>query len=378
MDAVYTVDPRTRKDVNPGVDVPYAVDQIVDTPHYPLGPHFAELARWSGQMSIVKGVQLNAVGHETAVRQMHRLKTRVKYQMPGILDIIGQYRDGQALASVTLGVMNSWDYTNGFTGLPEPVIAARADNSPGVQNIFDQLDEAAPGDIEQLAAAYRAHANAVRARVPGSEAQKTASCFDDTAELFRRLPKIRPLRVETWSRMPARQNIARNLQRTLWLLENDLTSSVYLHLGLLEWDSHFGNADRQTEWNHNIATQMDLFLHQMNTRRNEHGTLLSNTLVLMGSEIGRFPKLNSDDGKDHFPEAPYMFFGKGVRPGLSFGQTGRDMEALPVSAVTGQPVRAGGDSIELEDLGTTVLHIAGIEPSVYGYTGKRLRYLEAS
>jgi uncharacterized protein (DUF1501 family) len=123
----------------------------------------------------------------------------------------------------------------------------------------------------------------------------------------------------------------------------------------------------------------DRFLSEMTAVRNGFGTLASTTAILCGSELGRFPVLNADLGKDHFPEAPYLFLGPGINTGDGqgsvFGTTGKQMQALPVSPKTGRAVGTNGHLVTLDDVGATLLMLAGIEPERYGYDGRRLDFL---
>lgn len=378
IDPIDTTDPKVRADVEPGIDVPYGANEIVDAGGFPLGPHFAPLARWSHRMAILNGVQTTVANHETGSTQFARLRTKSKYFTPSALEVIARYRDGQPLGCVSMGPTPFWDYSAGWFGTPEKVIAARAANDPKERNLLDEIDATEVADLERLAAVYRRHAGRLREGGGAPERLTTAQNLEESAALFERLPAVPRFQLEQWSPVPGRQNIARNLQRTLWLFENDLASCVYLRVGFLEWDSHYNNVERQTEWNQNIASQLDRFLGELERRQNAHGALMSNTLVMVSSEIGRFPRINPHQGKDHFPEIPFFFFGRGVQTGQAFGQTGRQMQALPISLRTGRRAEVGGDPVILDDVGTTLLHVAGVDPAVHGYAGQRLRFLEAA
>lgn len=375
FDAVYTTDPKQAKDVESGIDLPYKPDAIVDAGGYQLGPHFAPLAKWGSKMAVLNGVQMQVANHETGGAQFSRLRTKVKYSTPSALDTIAEYREGQPLGSVAMGPLGYWDYTANWFGEAEKVVAGRAANDPKEHNLLDEIDGAEVADLERLATIYRRQAKKLREGGAGSKRIKTAGNLEECATLFERLPSVPRFSLEEWSPVAGRQNIARNMQRTLWLLENDLTSCVFLKIGYLEWDSHYANVERQTEWNGNIAVMLDRFMTQLEGRKNAHGSLMSNTVVAVGSELGRFPRLNPHHGKDHFPETPFFFFGKGIRAGQGFGQTGRQMEALPISLKTGKHVDTGGEGVFLDDVGTTFMHLAGVNPEVHGYFGKRLPFL---
>ena len=57
-----------------------------------------------------------------------------------------------------------------------------------------------------------------------------------------------------------------------------------------------------------------------------------------------------------------------------FGANGKQMEGLPVDrrGVVGGP---GAQLLELDDVGATLLHVAGLEPRRYGYDGRILEFL---
>ena len=96
-----------------------------------------------------------------------------------------------------------------------------------------------------------------------------------------------------------------------------------------------------------------------------------------GSSFGGYT-INGNLGKDHFPESQFMLFGPGLNVGHPFASTGRRMEGLKVSARTGLPDDIDADHLVLDDIGATLLHVAGVNPALYGYAGKRLRVLEAT
>ena len=96
--------------------------------------------------------------------------------------------------------------------------------------------------------------------------------------------------------------------------------------------------------------------------------------MFAGSEIGRFPRLNAGRGKDHFPQAPYLFMGPWFATGRTFGGTDRQMVAQPISLATGA-VERGGARLVLDDLGTTLLRLDGADPELSGHAGRHLRFL---
>jgi uncharacterized protein (DUF1501 family) len=117
------------------------------------------------------------------------------------------------------------------------------------------------------------------------------------------------------------------------------------------------------------------FIEELAKRTNSHGALLDQVRIIVGSELGRFPKLNAERGKHHFPEVPMLFMGAGIPGGRAFGRTGRMMEALPMDLNTGRPTGNGGSPVTLDDVGATLLRSVGVDPELYGNSGRHLPFL---
>lgn len=92
--------------------------------------------------------------------------------------------------------------------------------------------------------------------------------------------------------------------------------------------------------------------------------LLEDTLVLFGSEFGRQPTAQGDDGRDHNITGYTMFLaGAGVKPGFSYGAT----DEYGLRAVEGQ--------MHVSDLHATLLALLGLDHEVltYPYAGRDFR-----
>lgn len=77
--------------------------------------------------------------------------------------------------------------------------------------------------------------------------------------------------------------------------------------------------------------------------------LLDSTLVMVSSEFGRTPKINSDSGRDHWPKVfSVMLAGGGIKRGLVYGASD------PTAA------EPDLDPVSPENLATTMYHLLGI------------------
>lgn len=78
--------------------------------------------------------------------------------------------------------------------------------------------------------------------------------------------------------------------------------------------------------------------------------MLDSTLVIVGTEFGRTPKINADSGRDHWPKVfSITMAGGGVKKGVVYGQS--DQTATDVFD---QPVT-------IEDWGATIYNLLGID-----------------
>jgi uncharacterized protein (DUF1501 family) len=137
-------------------------------------------------------------------------------------------------------------------------------------------------------------------------------------------------------------------------LQSGLCQSVMLELG--DWDTHQNNA-RQTEKWEALFTGLVALNEGLEARQ-----LFESTLVLVISEMGRTPKLNASQGKDHWPVTSAIAYGAGVAGGRVLGGTDDLLGALPVDFATGA-VAEGAVQIQTGNLLAAVLELAGVDPT---------------
>ena len=83
----------------------------------------------------------------------------------------------------------------------------------------------------------------------------------------------------------------------------------------------------------------------------EDRKLLDSTLVMVTSEFGRTPKINKDDGRDHWPKVfSIVMAGGGIKRGQIYGSS---------DATGAEPEN---DPLTVEEMASTVYHLLGIDP----------------
>jgi hypothetical protein len=357
IDAIFNTDPRRASEVEAGVDVPYPESAIVESGGLRLGPHLRPLVPSLPRTAILNGVRVHTANHETGAAQVVRMRTSVLPAMPSLLDIIGGHREGQPLACVSLGNLKEHEHSQRWFS----------------NESLKLVDDTAMDDRALLAKVMRAQAG--RLASVSSEQRIARENLLDCASFFDRSTQVPLFQRTSWGESPSVAGAAIDLQRTLWLLENDLTKTVFAK-AYLPWDTHERNTVGQTAFSPPYFEILARFFAELGKRSNAYGPLSETTRVVVMSEVGRFPRLNGDQGKDHFPELPILFHGPRLATnggkGAVHGRTGRNLEALPLDPRTGA---AGSHFARLDDVGATLLHSFGIAPESYGYDGRILDFL---
>ena len=113
------------------------------------------------------------------------------------------------------------------------------------------------------------------------------------------------------------------------------------------WDTHQDNFGRTTKLMNTVDPAMANLLKDLEERK-----LLDSTLVIWMGEFGRTPRINGNEGRDHYPQAwNAVLAGGGVRGGITYGQT--DAEG---AKVVDKPVL-------VPDFFATVATLLGMNPS---------------
>jgi uncharacterized protein (DUF1501 family) len=103
----------------------------------------------------------------------------------------------------------------------------------------------------------------------------------------------------------------------------------------------------------------------------EGGMLGDNAVVVVLSEMGRTPALNSAGGKDHWPYNSAMLWGTGVVGGRVIGAFDGEQFGGTVDLATGE-LDDGGTLLGSDVIGATLLTLGGLDPEGEGVTASPL------
>ena len=133
----------------------------------------------------------------------------------------------------------------------------------------------------------------------------------------------------------------------------------YVEVGLHGWDTHVNNFIVTPD----LSAELDRGLSALVSDLEARG-LLKDTLVVLATEFGRSPRINTSLGRDHYPRAfSAALFGGGVKRGFAYGATN----------ATGEEVAA--DSMTIPDFNATIGLAMGLplDQIVYSPTQRPFR-----
>jgi hypothetical protein len=136
-------------------------------------------------------------------------------------------------------------------------------------------------------------------------------------------------------------------------LAGDLCHSVMLETS--GWDTHTDNR-MQNQLHDQLFANLTTLMQKL-----EQKSLLSHTLVVVLSEMGRTPKLNGSGGKDHWPVTSALVLGAGVRGNSTIGGTDDKLGALSLNLRSGATDPAG-KQLQTGNLAAGILKLIGIDP----------------
>jgi uncharacterized protein (DUF1501 family) len=120
----------------------------------------------------------------------------------------------------------------------------------------------------------------------------------------------------------------------------------FVEVTLDGWDTHKNNFERTKTLMAQLDPAMSALLLDLERRM-----LLAETLVVWMGEFGRTPRVNGDDGRDHYPAAwSAVLAGAGIRGGVVHGET---------DAEGGKVVK---DAVTVPNLLATIAHALGLDP----------------
>lgn len=353
---------------NPYVDMPGDGSTRVDAGGltWVSGPDRPSVDRFFQEQGhracVINGLEVRSIAHERCMRILFTGSSAADRD-----DVPSRIASGSS-PRLPLGhlVLSGPAYTAAHAGAVVRVGSRRQLGSLVDGSCFADTDPPASGSPDLVAAAEDAW---VRARVEearaaagaGAEARILEAYADalDDAPTLDDLAGV--LSVETNSTLD-------QLFAAATLLGDGLARcAVVADLALYgeRWDHHSELTRQGPSYESLFANLLTLVETLAGTPGASGGSVLDELTIVVFSEMGRYPSLNSSGGKDHWMTTSAMLIGGGIRGGQVIGAYDANMGGTPVVPATGEldpGATRGGVVLEPAHLGATLLALAGLDP----------------
>ena len=363
-DTTYALDPKLG---SPAVDIPAGANQtfeqydvFVDPSRQRVTDYFTAYA---GVTAIVRGISVTSVSHRECVK---RMATGTRSEINPDVGAIVAHDLGNDLPLPYLILGDT-----AFTG-PYAVSAGRVGATNQIIALLDPAqayrgpDGAPPftpnGAEDALLARY-ANASADRMRATRGALGYNRHRVDDFAESIDRGKRLKEVAAGFGTRG---RTLALDSQVDLALdaIQQGISQAVMLNTRLL-WDTHDTNID-QGPFHDSTFAGLSRLLAGLTTRPGAAAgsKMIDDTTVLCFSEFSRTPRLNSQQGKDHWPVTSAMVIGAGIRGGKAYGASTDTIEPDLVNFTTGAR-DPGGQTLISHNFVAGVLTACGVDAAAH-------------
>jgi uncharacterized protein (DUF1501 family) len=370
-DPTYALDPKL--DVA-GIDAPAGIikkygdlDILTDAARPNIDAFFAAHA---GISTVVRGLQVNSVAHPDASQRV--LTGVAAAGAPDIAAIISAIHGaGTAAPYLILG-------RTAYSG-PYASLAARTGSVNQIVTLLDPtfalppiggpLLPHVPSDLEEEL--VRAHVMARAERELAASGANTrvqdyiASL--ERGDLLRDIGDIGSVEFD--------RSFDAQIDLAVEALGRGLCHSVQIETG--DWDTHSQNAAQGPRHDDFFASLTNLVEALAARAGSSQGSkLLDETTIVVVSELGRTPRLNADQGKDHWPVTAALLVGSGVAGGRVVGATTDDLAGATLDLATGKP-DPDGKPLLYSSFAAGVLELAGVDAAEHITDAEPLHALSA-
>jgi uncharacterized protein (DUF1501 family) len=331
---------------------------FVEAPSRPNVRSFFE--DWGDKTALINGLEARSVAHDVCLRLV-----MTGTQQPSADDwsaTIAAYASGDPLMPMIHRSGPSYTYRHGSS-------VVRVGSANQLPNLLDgsALQASDQGvvlpasDLESLQDAY-AHEIATRREAAAARGRALALMSQArTAE--ERLAALARLSSELDLNLGGGSDLGTMLGSMLDIFEQDLARTALVgHTGFmgLGWDTHANAALQGDNFDELFGVLSDVMTELHERPGPSGGTLADITTVVVLSEMGRYPQLNSRQGKEHWTFTSAMIIGAGVRGGQTIGGYDEFCTGQPVELNSGE-IREDGVLLLPNHLGSTLLRIAGLD-----------------
>ncbi|MBL9117188.1 MAG: DUF1501 domain-containing protein [Verrucomicrobiaceae bacterium] len=290
-----------------------------------LSEYLPRLAKQANHLCLLNAVATNTAAHEQANYFMHTsfgLRSTIKHPGLGAWLSFFQGPGNPALPPYVYIGNDSRHPGSGFMAKKHGPLMV---NNPeaGLQNVRPQT-----GVTEHRFALRRDIASALDAEfvshTPNRNVKAYADMYDDAIRLMRSEDLVAfdlTKEPEDLRKAYGKDSFGQGCLLARRLVEHGVR---FVEVSLGSWDTHVANFINTPR----LCDTLDMAMSSLLSDLERRG-LLESTMVVVASEFGRTPKINQNQGRDHYPVFSCVLAGGGIRGGQKYGATDKD-GAAPV------------------------------------------------
>lgn len=283
-----------------------------------LGGYLPKLAELGNKLAIVR-----SMSSKTGVHESGRYIMRTAYEPRGTIvhpslgawgsHFLGRIKDVVLPDSVTIG-----GGAHPGAGFFPPALSPIPITSPeaGLQNIRPTTSD---DMFQKRVALMNEFDSSFRKKFQSSDVKAYTEFYDETMKLL----KSEDLKAFDISQESAdtRQKYGQGFGQGCLLARRLVEHGVrFVEVQLGGWDMHNYIDNAMTTNAERLDTAFSALIQDLESKG-----LLESTLICLGSEFGRTPDINENEGRDHYPVAySTVFAGAGIKGGFVYGSTDKD------------------------------------------------------
>jgi len=362
-DTTYSIDPKPGLpliDVAEGTERRFGNIPIWSHPSRPNVDRFFE--RWAPRTTMVHGVQVRSFVHTDCIKRVLTgspsetapdLGAMAAFELAPDLPVPYLALGSQARSGPLASITGRAGTSNQLVALVDPEAAYA---QPG--GLIPDQGLIPTGQEQDLVAAFIA-AGTARLRATRGQRGYNKRRIDDFAQSIERADRLARF-VRDGASLGARDytpQLEVQIPLAVQALRDGLSQAALLQSSY-SWDTHSGN-NQQSMFHDGLFGSLDTLCAEL-----ESADLLDQTLVVVMSEMGRTPKLNGQQGKDHWPVTSCFMLGASVPGDRVLGGTNDELGARSVDLETGE-LDSAGTQLQAANLAAGILSTVGVDASGY-------------
>jgi hypothetical protein len=285
-----------------------------------LGGYLPKLAANADKLSIIRSMSSKTGVHESGTYIM-----KTGYEPRGTIvhpamgawasHFLGRIKDKTLPDSVVVNSGSSYPGAGFFPPATSPIPISNPET--GLQNIEPTASDV---QFKKRVSLMNEFDTGFRKKFQTDDVKAYTEFYDETLKLM----KSEDLKAFdlTQESMETREKYGRNNFGQGCLLARRLVESGvrFVEVQMGGWDMHNTIDNAMTNNGNTLDTAFSALLLDLEAKG-----LLESTLVILGSEFGRTPDVNENDGRDHYPLAySTVLAGAGVKGGYAYGSTDKE------------------------------------------------------